>query len=437
MTHVTTRAGMLGGAAALALLAGAAPGASWAQDFCGGASAHGQWIGGTEAASDAATAAAPLEQMALVLQQNEYVALFSLSQPAEVRLEAQGRGSGDPLIELRNEAGDVIGSDDDSGGNSASRLEQGLEPGRYCLSVRSYDGSPLTGFVRVGRTDQEPLTAGLTAEPTDPAQPVDPAQPIDPAQPVEPYLNGVCDVATLTRFIGTGPSVDADLAAGGATATASATEVPTWGFRLDGPAAVSITAENPDADPLITLYDEYGSYLAENDDFDGLNARIDINYELAAGTYCVAMQALSDPSLPITVTVSEYDAQAAQIGMYQRGEASPPLDGSYPVTALGTLGGRLRQDIQSTDQATWFSLDVTEPGLVLVEAVTNGMGDPSLVMFDDFGRQVARNDDNGETLDALLTARVQPGTYVVGVFQLGQGPEVLTRMLFERYVPAQ
>jgi hypothetical protein len=431
MIDRATRAGMLRGAAALALLAGGAQ----AQDFCGGASANGQWIGGTEAASDAATATAPLEQMALVLQQNEYVALFSLSQPVEVRLEAQGRGSGDPVIELRNEAGDVVGSDDDSGGNSAARLEQGLEPGRYCLLVRSYDGSPLTGFVRVGRTDQEPLTAGLNAEPPPPAP--DPAQPVDPAQAPEPYLNGVCDVSTLTRFIGTGASVDADLAAGGASATASATEVPTWGFRLGQPAALSITAENPDADPLITLYDEYGSYLAENDDYDGLNARIDVNYELAAGTYCVAMQALSDPSQPITVTVAAYDAQAAQVGMYQRGEASPPLDGSYPVTALGTLGGRLRQDIQSTDQATWFSLDVAEPGLVLVEAVTNGMGDPSLVMFDDFGRQVARNDDNGETLDALLTARVQPGTYVVGVFQLGMGTEVLTRMLFERYVPAE
>lgn len=425
------RTGLLAGTAALALLAGAAS----AQDFCGGASANGQWLGGEEAASDVTAASAPLEQMALVLQENEYVALFSVSAPTEVRLEAQGRGSGDPVIDLRNEAGDVLGSDDDGGGEGASRIETNLQPGRYCLAVRSFDGSPLTGFVRVGRTDQEPLTAGLTTEPQPTDPPLDPT--LDPTQPTDPYLNGVCDVATLSRFIGTGEAVDADLAAGGATATATAAEVPTWGFRLDGPAAVSITAENVDADPLITLYDEYGSYLAENDDYDGLNARIDVNYPLAAGTYCVAVQALSDPSLPITVTVGEYDAQAAQIGMYQRGEASPPLDGSFPVTALGTLGGRLRQDVQSTDQATWFSFDVTEGGLVLVEAITNGMGDPSLVMFDDFGREVARNDDNGTTLDALLTARVQPGTYVVAVRQVGEGPEVLTRMLFERYVPAQ
>ena len=74
---------------------------------------------------------------------------------------------------------------------------------------------------------------------------------------------------------------------------------------------------------------------------------------------------------------------------------------------------------------------------MLIEAVTNGQGDPSLVLFDDFGRQVAFNDDNGESYDSLVTTRVVPGTYLVGVRQLGEGTQALTRMLFERYVPAR
>jgi hypothetical protein len=123
--------------------------------------------------------------------------------------------------------------------------------------------------------------------------------------------------------------------------------------------------------------------------------------------------------------------------MYDRGEASPPLDGSYPVTALGDIGNRLRQDVTSTGVTTWYSLDVNEAGLLLVEAVTNNIGDPTLVLFDDFGRQIAFNDDNGTSLDSLLTARVMPGTYLVGVRQLSEGTSVLTRLLFERYVPAQ
>jgi hypothetical protein len=149
------------------------------------------------------------------------------------------------------------------------------------------------------------------------------------------------------------------------------------------------------------------------------------------------MQALSDPAAPITVSVSAFDAQAAQVGMYERGEASPPLDGSYPVTALGPLATRLRTDVQSTEVTTWFSFDVPQGGLVLIEAVDNGGGDPSLVLFDDFGREIAYNDDGPDSLDSLITARLLPGTYVAGVRQVSPGTQALTRMLFERYVPAQ
>ena len=413
----------LGATAALALGA-ALP--AFAQDYCGGVSANGQWIGGDEAQSDLTTSATYLEQMALVLMQNQYVALFSVTAPTEVRVEAEGRGAGDPVIDLYDEAGTIILSDDDSGGNGAARAETLLQPGRYCLSMASFDGSPMTGFVRIGRPDQEALTDGIAATGDVPTDEV----------PFE-ETPAICDLATVTTFLGDGNSIDELLTAEGVTATASVDETPFWGFTLDAPTAVSITAENIDADPVITLYDEFGGYLAENDDFDGLNSRIDMMQPLAAGSYCVAVSALTDTTLPITVGVEAYDAAAATIGMYERGEASPPLDGSYPVTALGPLANRLRSDIQSTDVTTWFSFDIDQAGLVLIEAVTNNMGDPSLVLFDDFGREIAYNDDTGDTLDSLVTARVQPGTYLVGVRQIGEGTQILTRLLFERYVPAR
>jgi hypothetical protein len=305
--------------------------------------------------------------------------------------------------------------------------------------MKSYDGSPMSGFVRVGRAEHEPLTAGLDApaQPTDPSQPTDPAQPLDPMEPSVAGMPGeVCDPSRITSYLSDAP-LDAQIAAAPVSQTASVDQVPYWGFTLTQPTALSITAENETADPTIALYDEYGSYLAENDDWDGLNSRIDMAVPLQPGTYCIAMNALSDTSLPVTVSVVPYDAQAAQLGLYERGEAAPPLDGSFPVTALGPLSTRLRQDVQSTDVTTWFSFDVAEPGLVLVEAVTNGMGDPTLVLFDDFGREIAYNDDNGDSLDSLLAVRVTPGTYLVGVRQLSEGSQALARMLFERYVPAQ
>jgi len=135
---------------------------AFAQDAaCNGLGANGQWIGGAEASSDIATAADYQEQMALVLSGNQYVSLFSLSAPTTVRLEAAGRGSGDPQIDLIDGTGAIILSDDDSGGNGSARAEVALDPGTYCVSLNSFDGSPMTAFVRMGRLDQEPLTEGI------------------------------------------------------------------------------------------------------------------------------------------------------------------------------------------------------------------------------------------------------------------------------------
>lgn len=391
-----------------------------AQGLCGGVGDNGQWIGGTEDMSDISTAAAHMEQMALVLMGNEYVALFNVSAATDVRVEAEGRGAGDPVIDLRNAAGDIVLSDDDSGGNGASRGEMFLDPGTYCLSMRSYDGTPMTGFVRVGLLAHEALTDGMTAIEEPPIE--------------EEYYGGTCDLAAATPM--SAGAID-DLLAGGVTLTASATDAPYLSFQLASDQMITVTAENEAADPVIAIYDEYGNWIGENDDYNGLNSQIDITYPLYAGNYCVTLSALSDASAPITVTVKAYDQVAGMIGMYDRGEAAPPLDGSYPVTMLGALDQRIRQDIQTTDVTSWFAMDVKQGGLIVIEAVTNGMGDPSLVLFDDFGRQVAYNDDANNTLDSMIAARVLPGTYLVGVRQIGGGQQVLTRMVFERYVPAE
>ncbi len=108
--------------------------------------------------------------MALVLGGNEYVSLFTLSAPTDIRVEAAGRGSGDPIIDLLDSTGGMILSDDDSGGNAASRAETSLDAGTYCMSLRSYDGGPMTAFVRIGRQEQEALTEGVSAPTAAPPQ---------------------------------------------------------------------------------------------------------------------------------------------------------------------------------------------------------------------------------------------------------------------------
>ena len=416
-------------AASAATLAIAAP--AMAQDLCGGEGANGQWIGGTEAASDVTAAGSHMEQMALVLANNAYTALFSVSAPTDVRVEAQGRGGGDPVIDLRDAAGTILLSDDDSGGEGSSFAEATLEPGTYCLSMQSYDGSPMTGFVRVGRTEHEPLTNGGSM-PTDVATDVATDVISDVMDSFNPAGGGCTEVA---NFLSDGP-ID-QLLGSGAMVTASVDQVDAWGFTLSSPQAVTITAENEDADPVITLYDGAGNYLAENDDYDGLNSRIDMSAPLDPGDYCIEMTALSDSAQPITVSVTGFDPMAEVEMLIANGEASPPMDGSYPITDLGELSTRLRHDAQISSEASWFSFTVSEGGLVLLEAVANGNGDPVAYLYDDIGRMVAMNDDNGQSYDSMIAARVLPGTYLLGVRQFDESAQSLIRLVMERYVPAR
>lgn len=372
-------------------------------NLCGGVGANGQWLGSDEASSDITTSPAYIERMALVLMQNEFVGLFSVSQDGNYRIEAEGRGGGDTVLEVRNTSGEIVASDDDSGGDTSSRAEIYLSVGTYCVSMRSFDSSPITGFVRAGRLDQEPLTPGV-ASPTN--------------------EGGECDL-----------SVAQALTFGQPVSNAWA-EQNFYSFQLDAPAAVTITAENQDADPILKLFDALGNLLGNNDDFDGLNSRIDMTDMLPAGQYCVALDVYGDGSLPITMTARVYDAMEVQMNLFARGDASPPLDGSYPVKLLGELQTRLRQDVNVSGDAAWYTFDINDGGLVLIEAIAQGQGDPILFIYDDLGRQVGQNDDNNGSLDSLLTVRVQPGTYLVAVRQLDDQARGFIRLVFEHYVPA-
>jgi len=211
-----------------------------------------------------------------------------------------------------------------------------------------------------------------------------------------------------------------------------------WRFTLDAPTALTLRAANQDADPVMTLYDATDAVIAENDDFDGLNSQIDLDTPLAAGDYCIQITSVNDDSLPIDVSVVEFDPTAALRDQVNSGEVSPPLDGSFTITDLGTLNARMRHDVVSTPATQWFSVEMPDSGLMLVESVAvNGEVDPWMVAFDDLGRKVGQNDDYGEGYDSLLAARVSAGTYIIGVKQLEEEGTGNVRMVLERYTAAR
>jgi hypothetical protein len=265
----------------------------------------------------------------------------------------------------------------------------------------------MSAFMRIGRSEHDALTPGSDTTST------------------LATTSGTCADARAFGDMGTTQSVSVD-------------ETGFWSFTLSEPTALTITATNSDADPTITLFDATETTIAENDDFDGLDSRIEQTDPLPAGDYCLSVGAINDTALPIDIAIGAYDPEAALALLFDKGEAAPPLDGRIPFTALGTLDTRMRNDIQVGQTAQWYTVYIPQNGLLLVEAIAAGdNGDPWLVLYDDFGRQIGMNDDAGDALNSLLTARVQTGTYLVGVKQVGDSAQGFIRLLMEHYVPAQ
>lgn len=394
---------------------------------CGGIGAAGSWIGGAPETSDVAMADAAIVAAAQSIPaRGETVLLFSVSTPMDVRVEAMPEIGGDTVIELYDAAGTLVVTDDDSGGGLASRAETMLEPGSYCLATRGFGGTSVVADIAVGQVSHEAITPGLSGGFAD-------------GMPQLPIFVGIdpCTSATEATLLGSGP-IDGMLAAGGVEATNTITGVPYYRFTLSQPTQISIRAENPSADPYIYFFDAQGTLLAENDDYNSLNSRIDFIDPLPAGEYCVGMRSLSDPNLPVTLRVLQYDEQAALNEMYATGQVAPPLDGSWPVTDMGVLAPRAVRDARvSGTEAEWFVFEMPSRGVLLIDAVEVTDSDPMIAVFNDLGQELAFNDDANGTLNSQIAVRLEGGRYLLAVMQYSQGYQGVIRIATERFVPAQ
>ncbi len=398
--------------------------------YCGGLSMNATWMGGAEASSDISTAGTFLGMNGLTVPPSgNVVTLFTVSSPSDVRIEAAGQAGGDTVMELYDASGAMVLTDDDSGGNWSSRAETFLNPGQYCVLTRGFGGGALLADVRVGLLEHEPLTAGLSGGfdggfgngfSGDMFVGIDPCTPTTPATPLG------------------GGAIDGMLAGSGVSATNSVTGAPYYRFILNTPQAVSIRAENQNADPYIYVFDGQGSLLAENDDYESFDSRIDFTAPLAAGVYCIGMRSLADDNLPITVSVRAFDAQAALQELYASGEASPPMDGSYPMTALGSIATSVVRDGQVPGStAIWYSFNMPQSGLLVIDAVEVTDSDPIIIVFDQLGRELGYSDDANDSLNSQLTLRLDAGNYTMSVRQYSDSYQGIIRVAMQRYVPAQ
>lgn len=397
----------------------AAPAAAQAPS-CGGIGVVGAWIGGEEAGSDLATADGTLQADGQVPIAGHLVRLFALSEPTTIQADVAAVPSGDPYAAIYDASGAEVATDDDSGGQLAARIVADLAAGRYCLAARSYEAGVTDVTVRIGRADAE--------------LPPAPPPPVSPTE-AEAAPTGGCDALDVAR-LGDGP-LDGAALAEGISATAPASERPAYLFELAEPMPVTLTAAGQAADPLIRLRDGAGAVVAENDDADGLDARIDQATPLPAGRYCVEVEDLNGGDAAVTVGLKTFDALSDRLRRIGTLEIAPTGTDPVAVSDLGVLDTALTASMEAGATARWFAFDLPTGGLVLAEAVSiGGTADPVATLFDRVGRVVATSDDGPQGLDSLIVHRAVPGRYLVGLRTYAEGPGEV-RLLLERFVPAR
>lgn len=391
---------------------GLAAAAAAQEQICGGIGADGTWVGGEAETSDIATAETAFDASGVSARGENIVTLFTVSETAEVRVEAHPTDGGDTVIELFGDAGTRILTDDDGGEGSGSRGETTLAPGTYCLVTSSYSGAGQTADIRVGLTSHEPMSPDS-----------------------DPAVSQACVPGGDAAELHEGP-ID-ELSGDGLTATAPVQQTPAYRFTLSEPLAMTIYAEGTPADPVLLLFDGEGALLGENDDADGRNARLDFPAALPAGDYCIGLRALSDESAPVRVSLVPHSVEAVLSRLYATGKAAPPPGSDHPVMALGRADGRLIEDVVLGADAMWLRFSVPASGMMVIEAVALGEIDPAITLFDELGRTIMHNDDVGQgNTDSLIATRVAPGDYMLAVTRIEDGMATPVRLAIERFVPA-
>lgn len=389
--------------------------------ICGAAQVA--WLAGDEAGQDISASQAALSATVQVAGgQPGIVAFRSSADSQTLRVEAR-TADGDPVISLLTEDGDVIAENDDTPDSLNSRLETAVGPGVYCVSVRSVGDGDMAATVQVSRPEQ----AALLDEESD-GDTGSQIAACTPDTPAAPLAEG---------------AIDERLDQGPVSTRQDGTRVGYYRFTLSQAAPLTLRASSPTLDPYLKLFDAQGTLIGENDDADGLNARLDFVSTLAAGDYCIGAATLSSEAGELTVSAEKLDPQSFLRNAYRKGELNPPVDGSYPVQALD-LTQQKQTVVLHDGAAQWLGFDLDRPTVVVVSAYGSLVGaDPKLVLFAASGALEAENDDvDGGTNARVGPVLLQPGRYHLGVVDVSRndgssGPIRPIGLLFERFLRAE
>ncbi len=289
------------------------------------------------------------------------------------RLQGAPSGNGtlaDPLVAIRDEAGRVLASDDDSGLEVESELGfVAPETGTYFLEARAFEGG--TGTYLLSAEGQA-VSGDLPAGPSTPS-----------------VLTPGTAVASEIDELGDHDWHRLDVTPG-----------TTYSIFLTG-----LTLE----DPVLQLFASDGTLLGANDDFDGLDSALAFNAE-AAGSVFVDAGAFADNG---TGTYEVF------VQIESPGGGGGDIPGDPSTAARLAPGDTVEGVLDFTGDTDWYRLDLDagvnyEFALLGASSGVGNLEDPLVALYDAAGVELAFNDDAPGTLDSLLEFRpISDGTYYV------------------------
>lgn len=367
---------------------------------CGIYSSTG-WFGQDADASDLSTAEGPLNQTLDLPAGKKAVLAFKVGTAGSgMRIELAPNSDSDPTLQVLNASGELIGSNDDFGSGLGSRVEADLAPGNYCAVIEEVNNAAMNVNARASRSDQPAL---INENDTS---------------------GGGSSIAACTSTTEAQPFSEAALSAAVASGRVNV------GIQVPGPKYLRLelaeptplvfraTANGPD--PQIALFDANGSLIAENDDAEDLNSRLDFPDALAAGTYCLGVTSINDSSGRIDVSAEKLDRASYLRAAFERGEIPPTAGSDFTAEPL---------DLKSTqptvallgNAAAWFELNVEEESVLIVNAYGQMAGiDTKLRLFGPNGQMIEEIDDVEGSTDARVGPRLfQPGRYSLALMKVG------------------
>ena len=306
---------------------------------------------------------------------------FGLTAPQGVTLRTEAPDS-DPTITLYDDRGRVITWDDDSGGGLEALVAEDLPAGRYCAQIRPAGTAPVEFMAAVLVIESGVQAAPGTGQPCG-----------DPS--------GIRDLALSLSS----PVSPVALHA----ATDAASGLGDFRMTLDEPLGLRIDAASPEFDTYLTVLDAAGYVVAENDDFSGLDSRIEQVFE--AGDYCVSVRGVGGTGGGFSIALSEADIAQPPMPCGDPARVASLAAGFGPGSAVVARGGAIDPALRQS----WFALSVGDYVEIRLDASSVEF-DTVLEVHDMNGGYLASNDDgpDGGT-DSRIETALAPGDYCVTV----------------------